>query len=259
MARVLVSVEVDPSGEPSAPRSAVELRLVWGKDLVAVEVVPPPRKADAVLRGADLRSAEMQACFEEVTLARATAEGSWELVLPDGSAAPAGTRLASRTGKAVLRASLVTPEELDLPRERSDGRVRRAVLGATVLHLAIVAFALSFGGGRPAAPAAYTPPLLAPLLAEAAGEALPEGEASPVTTTAVTAPSRSSERETSAAPGDAPPARFGMVGLAAGGARAPGRAARAFQAYEPEPAALAMFTPSIDEGVSAAGLALGAP
>ena len=213
MARPLVSVEVDPSGIPGAPRAAVELRLVWGGDLVAVEIVPPPERASDVLRTSDLRSPEMQAAFEDAAVARATPEGSWELVLPGGTPAPAGTRIAARAGKALLRASLVTPEELDLPRVRSDGRVRRAVLGATVLHLAIVAFALAYGGRAPVTPTAYRVPSLAPLLAEVSGEALPEGEA-PAPVAEVAAPALVREPPVAISdPADAPPSRFGFIGL----------------------------------------------
>jgi hypothetical protein len=153
----LVSVELDPHGAPAAGPCAVELVLLWGGDVIAVEIARAPRGPDDFLRAEDLRAAAMQGAFEGVPLARAEG-GAWRLLLPDGAPAPEGSRITARAGKALLRARKVPRPEIALPRARSDGRVRRAVLGAMVLHLAVVTLALELGRPSPPAAVRVVPP-----------------------------------------------------------------------------------------------------
>lgn len=160
----MVAVELDSGAAPAEGPRVVELTLLWGGDVIAVEIARPPRGPGDVLVAGDLRATEMHAAFEGVPLARADARGAWLLLLPDGVPAPEGTRIAARAGKALLRARLVTPTPIALPRARGDGRVRRAVLGAAVLHLAIMTLALELGARPREAPHVPPPsPTLGPI------------------------------------------------------------------------------------------------
>lgn len=264
--RPLVAVATD-THVPSA-KDTVEVTLVWGGEVVAVGHAPSRPRPGALLRASGLGGA-IAASFEELPLARAREDGGWDLLLPDGELAPRGTRLTMRAGKAALRVRLVGHEGdagASAARGPRDARVRRAFLGAAMLHVAIVLVAI-MGAPPPGSDASGShvdlvaaQRLVVPALGEPAEEttaaAAPLPESPP---TSAEAPVLAARDVAVAATVDPPPSEFGMVALARsrGTSRAAEhRAALTFETFDPSPELLAMFVPSIDEGVSAAGLTL---
>lgn len=257
---VMMEAEAAPALGPGRIH-AVELTLLWGGEVVATAL-----SSREVVRASD-HLGPIASCFEDLVLARRTPEGQ-VLVLPNGEAAPADTRLGLRSGKATLRVRLVAPvasEDDALVRTPigPDTRVRRAFLGATILHVAIVLVGvLRTPGPEERAPDAVSlmgPSPLAAWTAKGAQGGDGSGEASFEETTPTSAPAEVAPvvAPVRAAVHEAEPSSFGMIALARKGPRARSRAAYAFAAFEPKPEALAMFTESIDEGP--AGLALTEP
>ncbi len=264
--RPLVAVATD-THVPSA-KDTVEVTLVWGGDVVGIAHAPSRPRPGARLRASDL-GATIAATFDDLVVARAREGGGWDLLLPDGEAAPAGTRLTMRSGKAALRVRLVADEGdagASSARGTRDARVRRAFLGAGILHVAIVLVAIlsapppSGDAGASLVNLVATQRLVVPALADAAEETAPSApeSASPRVAAETPVVTARDVALTAAAP-EAPPERFGMVAIARGhgpGGAAERRAALTFERFDPSPELLAMFVPTIDEGVSAAGLTL---
>ncbi len=122
------SIETGAPKEPAGSRVLLEAKLVWAGDVLAVTHVKPRD----VLRVRDLAL--------DVPGGRDTivARGA-ELVLPNGAAVPSGCTMTLRLGRARLRLAFVPDDGEVVPRARSDGRVRLAVLGAAVVHVAVLA------------------------------------------------------------------------------------------------------------------------
>ncbi len=256
MARIpFAAVESDP-GAPAGP-CTVEITLVWGGEPIATAHSRRGTKAGALFRASDAGERTIAALFEDLPLARAEEDGRWTLLLANGEPAPEGTRLSIRTGKAVLRVRLVAPATLALPRAKSDGRVRRAFVGATIVHLAIVLVALLKTSSPVATPSRALTRLVPALVDPAAFEATEEGSGPGLTLVAPAVdapPSRMVQPPASDAP-----ERFGMIALARDRDARRSRSALTFERFDPPKGAIAMFTPSIDEAVSVSGLGLSGP
>jgi hypothetical protein len=297
----------------------LEAKLLWAGDVIDVahvRVAPaPPRtwararaRAGARARGVDAargldaaRDARREVRVRElglavpggddIVVARVSDDGVASLVTPAGELVPAACLMTIRLGRTALRLALVddagaahgdgSPAGAGLRRTPGDARLRRGLLGAAVLHLALLALAVQ---GRASdamveddaldSMRGYVASLDARALGDTAAAAAEKEDARDDATFAskkpdegaAGAPSRPSKpaRARAALPelarADRPEATevatFGMIGIAtAGSDRA---RTSAFAGDEPARGGVAgnIFGSSIDDALGAGGLGL---
>jgi hypothetical protein len=132
---VLVYASLESAPEPKVAvigRVLVEAKLFWGPDLLGVAHVRPENEVRIAQLGLEVPGGH------EHVVARVEG-GCVALVTPSGERVPPGCRMTLRLGRARLRLTLVDDDVPVLPKPKSDPMLRRAVLGAAILHLGVAA------------------------------------------------------------------------------------------------------------------------
>lgn len=170
---VLVYASLESAPEPKVAvigRVLLEAKLFWGQDLLGVAHVRPEGEVRVAQLGLEVPGGHHH------VVARVDG-GCVALVTPGGERVPPGCRMTLRLGRARLRLTLVDDDVPALPKPKSDPMLRRAVLGAAILHLCVAAIVVH-GRGSDASLANADLPTMQRMLAAADERAAAELAAS---------------------------------------------------------------------------------